>query len=505
MFLERVPIRLRLSLGYATWMALLFLFVGVGVFKVVEKDLSDSVDAALIASAKSLRRARVAISYRAPFTQSFLREFFGENFIRPYAQLVDLSGKVSSLTENAQVKLPVTPAAAARAEAGLVTIEDVPRREMPPMRLITMPILRRGAFTGELIQVGAPLDQMYHTLKSLKLLLWIVMPLGLLLTVIFGYVWMAWSLKPVRALTKAAANLSSDDLDTRLKLPKARDEIHHLTVTFNQMLDRLQDAFSRLRRFAGDVSHELRTPLTVLRGEAEYALRRDREPGVYQDSLNVIASESKHMTSIVEDLLLLARAQSRTVAMNAEIIQVKELCLDLKATLEPVYAERSIVLDCRYDEDLTFYGSSGYLMLALKNLLINAAKHSPKEATVEFTATRVGGEVEFRVKDVGAGIPEESLPYIFDPFYRADTARNRAAGGSGIGLSLTQALIKLHDGDVEVQSKLNEGSLFTVSIPLRQGSQNTEAPATIDSDPKMTELFSASVASPKPQLGSPLA
>jgi len=468
MFLERIPVRFRLSLGYAIWMALLFIGIGCGVYKLVQRNLDKSVDAALIASAESLRSARAAINYRSPFTQSFLREFFGEDHIRPYAQLVDLSGRVSAKTQNVRVSLPVTPYAIRRAEHGFLTIESVQRHGMPPLRQITMPIMRSGKFTGELVQVGAPLDATYRTLRSISLMLWLVLPIGLGLSIIFGYLLTAWSLKPVVGITRTAAKLGSDDLNVRLKLPAANDEIRELSSTFNGMLDRLQDTFDRMKRFAGDVSHELRTPLTVLRGEAEFALRKERDSESYRQTLEIIVRESLNMTTIVEDLLLLARTQSKSVAMEWELVEFKQIIDPLVDSTKAVFDEKNITLKVSQDspsDHPTFYTSHGYLNLALKNLLLNAVKHSPKGSEIKLESSSTISTVSFAIIDPGEGIPKESLPYIFDTFYRADTARNRGSGGVGIGLSLAQALVSLHNGTIEVESELGVGTTFKVTIP----------------------------------------
>lgn len=468
MFLEKIPVRLRLALGHAIWMALLFVTLGIGIYKLVEHNLNQSVDAALISSAESLRNARKAIAFRSPFNQSFLREFFGEDYVRPYAQLVDLSGKVSAKTQNVRVSLPVSALAIERAERGLATLETVQRHDFPPLRQITLPVIQNQKFTGELVQVGAPLDPIYSTLRTTGLMLWTVLPLGLLASIIFGYFWMAWSLRPVAAITKAAASLGSEDLTLRLPLPLARDEIRDLSSTFNGMLDRLQDAFGRVKRFAGDVSHELRTPLTVLRGEAEFALRRERTSDEYKRTLSVIAKEAINMSSIVEDLLLLARAQSKSVAMTWDDIDSEELSEIIRDSTKQIYEQRSLKLIIESPALVTFKGSLSYLVIALKNILLNAAKHSPVGAEVKLRIFSDEHSVRFTIVDQGEGIPKESLPFIFDTFYRADTARNRAAGGSGIGLSLTLALVQLHGGKIEVKSEDSKGAQFDICIPRKR-------------------------------------
>jgi heavy metal sensor kinase len=355
-----------------------------------------------------------------------------------------------------------------RAERGLETFETFPPRtkDSAPLRQVTLPVVKFGRFTGELIQVAASLDSTYHTLREIAWVLWISLPFGIGLSVLFGYLLTKGSLKPVTDMGKAASILGSEDLSVRLPLPRANDELRQLAQTFNEMLDRLEDAFKRLRRFTGDVSHELRTPLAVLRGEAELALRKERSAEDYRASLKTIVGEANNMTGIIEDLLLLARAESRAVAMSWMELSTVDFVNDLTHVVQPVYDQKKVQLRVVNRAWSRFKANQGYLTLALKNVLINAAKHSACGATVELEVSCETGVIHFTITDSGEGIPEESLPYIFDPFYRADTARNRAAGGTGIGLSLAMALVKLHNGSIAVRSKPGEGASFCVKIPM---------------------------------------
>lgn len=467
MNVNRIPVRLRLSLGHAVWMALLFAGLGFGLYRVVQHNLYQSVDAALLASARSINEARFIRGFNSPLMEEFLARYFGERYIRPYAQLVDLSGKVSAKTGNIRVSLPVTPLAVANAEIGVETFETFKRSgKAMPFRQVTLPVIAQGKFTGELIQVGAPLDGTIHSLREIALVLWIALPLGLAVSVVFGYKLTKHAFKPVNNIRLAAAGLGANDLGVRLQLPPAKDELRELAGSFNAMLDRLEDAFKRLRCFSGDVSHELRTPIAVLRAEAELALRRDRTPEEYRAALRNIVQESTTMTAIVEDLLLLARAESRALAMKWEDVETKNFVQSLIESMTPVFAKRQIQLEgpTHFSEN-TFRASPGYLNIVLKNILLNAAKHSAPGSPVMLDVEQKYGEIIFRVTDKGEGIPAESIPYIFDPFYRADTARNRAAGGAGVGLSLAMALVRLHNGSIEVTSSVGVGSTFTVRIP----------------------------------------
>jgi len=481
-------------------MAVLFAGVGFGLYRVVENHLYQSVDAALISSAKSIHDARFVRGFSTPLMEEFLSKVFGERYIRPYAQLVDLSGKISAKTTNIRISLPVTPQAIRRAEKGLDTFETFYTKDNKvPFRQVTLPVFINDRFTGELIQVGAPLDYTIYTLNGIKLVLWIALPTGMLLSVLFGYLLARRAFRPVTDITQAASKLGIDDLGVRLKLPPAKDELRRLAQTFNETLDRLEDAFRRLRCFSGDVSHELRTPIAVMRGEAELALRRDRTPAEYKAALQAIVTESASMSGLVEDLLLLARAESRAVAANHMPVGLEEFVNSLEASVAPVFEKRGVGLDI----DLagtnslasTIIASRQYLAIALKNILLNAAKHSASDSRVTFGVTLDDKGIVFRIEDQGEGIPEKDLPYIFDPFYRADTVRNRSAGGAGIGLSLALAMVKLHSGTISVESKVGTGTAFTIRIPRLEPSP--VVPRAKESNPEVCASVSSGIAEKK--------
>jgi signal transduction histidine kinase len=473
--LERIPIRIRLSLGHAVWMALIFVGIGMGVFRVVEESVLQSLDTTLLTSAKTIRDAQLGQGQRLSafhdplYWESMVDEFFGgQRYVRAYAQLVETSGKVRARTSNIRVNLPVTPLALSRAERGLETYESFRVASGGALRQLTLPIMRHGKFTGELIQVGSSMSASLNTINSVKMMLWITLSLGLVISVFFGYMLTKWSFKPVARITQEVGRLGfSDHFDRRLKLPVADDELRVLVKTFNEMLGRIDDVFGRLRRFAGDVSHELRTPLSVLRGEAELALRRERTPAEYQSSLRTIVDESSQMSNIVENLLLLARAQGNAISMAWEEVELTCFVQDLENMVRKNFEDRQIqlVIELNALDTIKVRMASGYFILALKNLLLNACKHSAPGQTVHFAVEKIKKDVAFIVRDDGEGIPKEVLPYIFDMFFRADTARNRSSGGVGIGLSLAKALVNLHHGRIDVYSEAGQGATFTVRIP----------------------------------------
>jgi signal transduction histidine kinase len=232
------------------------------------------------------------------------------------------------------------------------------------------------------------------------------------------------------------------------------------------MLSRLEDAFERQRRFSSDVSHELRTPLTAIRGEAELALRRERSNSEYRAALETIQRESKSMGTTVEDLLLLARAETGALPTTRTAVATMDFLVGAASKAEQLGKSKQVqVKVVGQSAPKEFFAAENYLALALGNLLSNAVKHSP-ECGVVTLGCQAGskGGVTFSVSDQGEGIPPKLLEKIFDPFFRVDSARNRVAGGVGIGLSLARALAKLHGGDVRAESRQGRGSQFHLTI-----------------------------------------
>lgn len=477
MKLERIPVRYRLALAHSVWLILLFAGLGTGIFFMVESNLNESTDYTLEAQANLMREARFGRGNYSYFLHKFfsdpinVEEMFGRRFIRTHGRMISASGKVSYRTKDFSVNLPVTPIALKRAELGKQTFETFKFKNMTPIRVITIPIFVAGSFTGDLIQVGTSLESTQQALRGVAMVLWISFPIGVAFSVLFGYFLTKRSLNPVRVMTNTAQGLSIQDLGVRIPLPVAKDELRELAETFNSMMDRLEDSVKRLRRFTGDVSHELRTPLAVLRAEAEFALRKERSADQYKESVEIIAKEAVHMGSITEDLLLLARAESMSVAMSWQKFCLESFVKGIIHDTEPDFLARNIALQVKLAPEINeIEASDTYLSLALRNIVANAAKHSESGGVVKFDvnmSASPGGVkgIEFDVSDTGEGIPEKDLPHIFDPFYRADTARNRGTGGAGIGLSLAMALVKLHGGDLTVNSNGKTGTTFKVFIP----------------------------------------
>lgn len=271
------------------------------------------------------------------------------------------------------------------------------------------------------------------------------------------------AMRPIRKMNRLAGNISAHNLaSTKLEFDKAPTEVQELAQTCRMMVSRLSAAWDQQRRFVSDVSHELRTPLTLVHGYLQSTLRRsDNLTAPQKEGLEIAASEADRTIRLLQDLLDLARADGGHMRFQIEreplhevvneVLEAGQYVSDrIQATIEPVdgLADRN------------------RLKQVLINLLDNAMKYSEEDKPIQVNLKRIGEQAYIEIKDQGRGIPLADLTKIFDPFYRVDEDRSRTTGGTGLGLSIVKTLVEGMNGTLKVQSKLNEGSVFTVALPV---------------------------------------
>ncbi|NEP63613.1 MAG: HAMP domain-containing histidine kinase, partial [Symploca sp. SIO2G7] len=289
-----------------------------------------------------------------------------------------------------------------------------------------------------------------------------VIVIGLSAVVIAIYV--RQSIKPLCKMNKMAADVSPDNLaNAHLKFDQAPTEVRDLAQAFNMMLGRLSAAWEQQRRFVSDVSHELRTPLTLVHGYLQSTLRRcNTLTDPQREGLEIAAAEADRTIRLLQDLLDLARADGGHIRFHIERVPLKELTLE---TIEMCrYASDRVKTDIQV-AGIDARADRHRLKQVLINLIDNAVKYS-RDHTVVTVRLRLEGEwAIIEVCDRGRGIPMANLTQIFEPFYRVDEDRSRATGGTGLGLSIVKTLVEGMRGKIKVQSTLDEGSIFTVSLP----------------------------------------
>jgi heavy metal sensor kinase len=299
---------------------------------------------------------------------------------------------------------------------------------------------------------------------------WILLggvPLLLFLASAGGY-WMSRrALAPVDRITNTARSITAQNLSKRLDVSPTGDELQRLSETLNTMLERLDTAFSRITRFTADASHELRTPVSLMRTTAELALRRDRRPEEYREALGQVLTELERTSTLIEDLLVLARADSGGDSVALEQVDLAASVAQACEQGSLMAAAKQLQFEVRLPKDpLYVVGDLSALRRLFLILIDNAVKYTPEGGQVRVGLDRIDQTAIAEVADTGIGIADEDLPHIFDRFYRADKARSRAVGGAGLGLSIAQWITNAHHGRIEVESAQGRGTRFRAAIPV---------------------------------------
>jgi signal transduction histidine kinase len=272
--------------------------------------------------------------------------------------------------------------------------------------------------------------------------------------------------RPLEQLAGAAGAVARGDLGQHVPIDSDITEIHRLGTAFNDMTANLLQSEKVKNAFIADVTHELRTPLTVINGTLETL-----EDGAIDDLegraplMNSMHVETRRLIRLVNDLLVLTRADAGALNLKFENVHLGALvcarCEHLAALAEP----RQVKFNFDVREPVVVWGDPDRLTQVLDNLLDNAIRHTPPGSTVAVVIQRVGQEIRCAISDEGPGIPEEQLPFIFERFYRVDSARDRHSGGSGLGLAIVHSLVLAHGGRVTVESTLGQGTTLTFWLP----------------------------------------
>jgi signal transduction histidine kinase len=268
------------------------------------------------------------------------------------------------------------------------------------------------------------------------------------------------ALRPIDRISDTARTMVGGDFTARIPIHRVETELEELARALNEAFDRLHGSLERQRRFTADASHELRTPLATLSTEVQWALGRDRQPEDYRRALEVCRRAAGRMQTVVERLLALARAEAGADSDRRIPVQLDDLARQVASDLRPLAEARHITIDAE-TTPVTVSGDPDRLFDALTNVVANAIGYNVENGHVRITVRERNGDAELLVTDTGVGIAADDLPRIFDPFFRADPARNR---GAGLGLAVTRAVIESHGGRVTCESGVGQGT--TVAMHL---------------------------------------
>jgi heavy metal sensor kinase len=342
----------------------------------------------------------------------------------------------------------------------------------------------------KMIQVASSLEDVEDALNTLLIILLVTVPSILMIASLGGLFLANKALKPVDRITQTARMITSQNLNQRIQTLKVKDEISRLIDTFNDMISRLDQSFRQIKQFTTDASHELKTPLTILKGEVEVALRKKRELHEYEQILESNLEEIDRMSKIVEDLLLLSKADIGEIRLNKEKIHLKRFISgvteQMKILAEPKNIQIEISnLEPQGGEEIHIWADTLRMRELFFNLIDNGIKYTEPGGRILITlaketngcATPLAPQdkqmkefARITVADTGIGIAEADHEKIFNRFFRVDKARSREQGGSGLGLSISRWIVEAHQGEITVESEPGKGSAFIVRLPLYSSS-----------------------------------
>jgi two-component system OmpR family sensor kinase len=436
--MSRLPIRWRLTLTFASVMAVVLVLVGVFLYirlgDALDERIADSLESRLAALAQTLDPSDPVAS--------------GEEGV---AQVLATDGSVVDGSATAPLDSILTAAELERARSAVIRFDRSGQR------------FRAAQVGDRVVVVGEPLDDRDEALDALLTQLLIALPLALLVASGIGYLVAAAALRPVEVMRARAAGITPDTPERRLPLPPARDEVYRLGETLNEMLERLDAGLERERRFVADASHELRTPLAILKAELELALRQPRTPRELESALRSAAEETDRLVRLAEDLLLVARSDRGALQLRWASVGVDDVLAAAAARFGAKAASRQRDIEVEDELGLEVDGDRLQLDRALDNLVENALRHG--DGTVRLAAVQAGGQLELHVTDEGGGFPTEFLPVALERFARADDARGD--GGTGLGLAIAEAIAKAHGGAVHATNRAGGGADVWIALPAR--------------------------------------
>ena len=451
-----LSIRSRLTIWYSLVLLTALALFGLGIWVAARQSLMGAVDKSLVERAKGVKT--VISNELDPVHPQQLEEELTE-----YAQATPDGNLMVLQDSKGQQILSSTVVAFPRAESAQPVFETQQIQGTLYRTYVVTSKIKGEPFR---ILVATPLRETLVMLQHLRIALLWSAPVVLLIASLGGY-WMSRrALAPVDEMTQTARAIGIQNLSRRLAVPETGDELQRLSETWNDMLARLEAAVKRLSQFTADASHELRTPIALIRTTAELTLRRERSVETYREALRQIVLESERTTRLVEDLLLLARADAGLPALPLERLELTPLVREVCEQGQILAEARQLKISADVPQEPVFVTANDPALRRLLLLLVdNAVKYTPAGGRITVSVDHNSAGASVAVRDTGIGIPDSALPHVFERFYRADDSRNRDAGGAGLGLSIAKWIAERHHASLEAESVLGEGSIFRIRFP----------------------------------------
>jgi heavy metal sensor kinase len=462
--------RIRLTLTFAAVLAVAILVADIALYLALSRAETSAAADVLVSQASVIAGGIEDINGKVQFgtgdlpTETQQGVAVDAAIVGPDGSVIQTPGQALSASTLAGI------AADARKQASAASPFDV-RDSRGVARLVYAQRLPAGQGGPAVLIVSRSIGELQSALTQTIVFLAVLSVLIVLAGTLLAHRLAGNILEPVRRIASTARSLSQHELHRRVEVKVPPDELGELVETFNDMLARLEASFESLRRFTADASHELRSPLALMRSELEGTLARARTPAEYETVLRDLEAEVEHMARMVDQLLMLARADAGALQPAATNLDVADFLHETAARWRPMADRRHVQLDVDAPDSGSVAADPDLLRRVMDNLIDNATRHSPAGTAVQLTGAPTAGGWNIEVRDQGPGIPSAARAALFERFARVDDARARDGGGAGLGLALSRAIAESHGGSLQLVDPNGRGATFRLFLPRSPSSR----------------------------------
>ncbi len=451
-----------------TLATVLLLVCGLGVFYSLVVRHAFAEDNAVLADKIAALRADFHETGSNVFAEELNARRGGEHPAY-WIRILDSQGRTYAETPGMDRLLPeIFPSALAFAEASAGS-------QKPASAVTGRKDYRRGAKLFSLIALNEESGGQAYTLqiaqdrssderveRNFAVLFIIVLSGSVLASALIAVIVTKRGLRPLEEMTQSLGRIGPTHLKERVIPADWPRELQPLAIAFDDMLERLDDSFTRLSQFSADLAHELRTPIANMLGEAQVALTRERTAAEYRETIESTIGECERLSRIVDNLLFVARVDAAREPIARKRFDARGAVEKIAAFYQAIADERHVSISCTGDGYI--YADPNLFERALGNLLDNALRFTPKNGSIQIALSEHDGDFEVAVNDNGCGIAPEHLPRVFDRFYRAEPSRG--SDGAGLGLALVKSIVDLHGGSASIQSEMGRGTTVRLTFPV---------------------------------------
>lgn len=473
-FVKRIGFKI--TLWYLFSVLAIITLVGISLYYHLQQKLSKETDNLLIDEIADILPAKSRNKLNiAKLNVAIVRETSNRKYHQISARLLDLNSNVVVTSANFFTPpLQLSEKAMVNAKNGIKTIETVYLSSKTSCyRLLTEPVFKDDSLIY-VLQIAIFLKDSFNILKDFSRDIFLYIPIIVVITAFGGWFISRKSLSPLGRIIKSTREITYLNLNKRLERLNSGDELEELTNTINSMLNRLEDSFKKNVQFTSDASHELRTPITGLKAGTEVILAKERSAEEYRElhENNLIVFEE--ITRMIEDLFVLLKSDYGLKEMHCSSFALDGMLNELYTRFSLLSDAKDINFSIKKTTQIQICGVEPLLKRVFANIIDNAIKYTPDGKRIYLSLEKKNGNAIVSIQDEGKGLSEENKSKIFDRFYRVDQSRSRETGGAGLGLCICRNIVELHNGKIEVKSRLGEGSTFVVTLPMNGRTKITD-------------------------------